>query len=231
VHFKHGKYSRFLPSRLFATYQDAAHDPQLLELRRDIALTDARIVDLLQRVDTGESGAIWRQAQAAMAQFRRAQAQGDVEAMPRALGQVDRLLTQGHADYAAWDEVLALIEQRRKLVESEQKRVTTATEGLTVERAMTMLAQVVGIIERHVSDRGILQRIALDMQALGHHAGNGQGWHVDEACEGRQTAWRAPGATITPAPGLESPRHWRSCILRRRAISPSDQRVRCPDAG
>jgi hypothetical protein len=184
----HGRYSKFLPARLFAAYQDAAHDPQLLELRRDIALTDARIVDLLERVDSGESGAIWRAAQAAMAQFRRAQTQGDVEAMPRALGQVDQRLTQGHADYAAWDEVLALIAQRRKLVESEQKRVTRATEVLTVERAMTMLAQVVGIIERHVSDRGILQRIALDMQALGHHAGNGQGWHVDKACEGRQTA-------------------------------------------
>jgi hypothetical protein len=148
----------------------------------DIALTDARIIDLLQRVDTGEAGSIWRAAQAAMAQFRRAQTQGDVEAMQRALGQVDRLLTQGDADYAAWDEVLALIEQRRKLVESEQKRVTMATEVLTVERAMTMLAQVVGIIERHVSDRGILQSIALDMEALGHHAGNGQGWHPDDAC-------------------------------------------------
>jgi hypothetical protein len=178
----HGRYSKFLPTRLFAAYQDAVTDPKLIELRRDIALTDARIGDLLQRVDTGESGAIWRQAQLAMAGFRLAQAKGDVEGMQRAIGRVEQLVTHGHTDYAAWDEVIALIEQRRKLVESEQKRVTMATEVLTVERAMTMLAQVVGIIERHVSDRGILQRIALDMQALGHHAGNGHGWHPDDAC-------------------------------------------------
>jgi hypothetical protein len=57
--FRHGRYSRFLPSRLAATYQTAAKDPELLSLRRELALVDARLDDLLQRVDTGESGALW----------------------------------------------------------------------------------------------------------------------------------------------------------------------------
>jgi len=178
----HGRYSKFLPSRVFAAYEAAAHDPQLLELRREIALTDARIIDLLQRVDSGESGALWRQAQLAMAGFRLAQAKGDVDGMQRAIGRVEQLVTQGHADYAAWDEVLALIEQRRKLVESEQRRLTLTTTSLSVEQAMTMLAQVTATLQKHITDRGVLQAIALDLQALGHHAGNGHAWHVEGAC-------------------------------------------------
>jgi hypothetical protein len=169
VHFKHGKYSRCLPTRLAAHYEEATHDPELLELRREIALTDARIIDVLRRVDTGESGAIWRQAQAAMARFRREQARGNLDAMPRALAQVQRLITEGAGDYAAWREVGALLEQRRKLCDSETRRLAASHDILTSEQAMTLLSQVVAAIQRHVQDKAVLSAIAQDMQALVHH--------------------------------------------------------------
>ena len=178
--FIHGRYSKFLPSHLAAHYKAAAHDPQLLELRRDIALTDARTIDLLQRVDTGESGAIWRQTQAAMRRFRREQALGNIDTLQQALVQVERLITRGAADHAAWREVGKLIEQRRKLCEGEQKRVTMAHEMLTSEQAMVLLTQIVAIIQRHVPDRAVLAAIAQDVQGLTHHR-NGHALR-DDAC-------------------------------------------------
>src|SRR4051812_32142589 len=57
--FKHGRYSRSLPTRLAAQYEAAQSDPVLMELRDEIALNDARLADLLGRVDTGESGSLW----------------------------------------------------------------------------------------------------------------------------------------------------------------------------
>jgi hypothetical protein len=145
-----------------------------MSLRRDIALTDARIIDLLQRVDTGEAGRIWREAQAAMGRVQRAQARGQVGALEVALGTVQRLITQGAADYAAWHEVGELLEQRRRLCESEQKRVTMAHEVLTAEQALMLMAQVVDVVRKHVPDRQVLRAIALDMQALGYRNGHGQ---------------------------------------------------------
>jgi hypothetical protein len=180
VHFKDGRYSACLPVRLAAHYDEATHDPELLELRRDIALTDARMIDLLQRVDTGESGQLWRQAQAAMARFRRERAKGNIEAMQWALARIEQLITEGVEDYAAWQEVMDLIEQRRKLVESEQRRLTMAHASLTSEQAMTLLAQVVAAIQRHVPDKAVLSAIAQDIQALVPHR---NGHHVlDDAC-------------------------------------------------
>jgi hypothetical protein len=175
VHFKDGRYSKFLPSRLFAAYQHAAHDPELMSLRRDIALTDARIVDLLKRVDTGEAGAIWREAQAAMAKFRLEQAKNHVDGMMLAITQVERLISKGAGDYAVWGEIAELIEQRRKLVESEARRLREAHDSLTAEQAMALLAQVVATIQRHVTDRQVLAAIALEFQALGHRNGHGHG--------------------------------------------------------
>jgi hypothetical protein len=64
-----GQFSKFLPSRMAADFERAVHDPALVTLRKEIATVDARIIDILKRVDTGEAGAIWVQAQDAMATF------------------------------------------------------------------------------------------------------------------------------------------------------------------
>jgi hypothetical protein len=168
VHWKGGRYSRHLPARLAAQYEVAARDPKLTELKSDIALVDARIIDLLQRVDTGEAGIVWRQAQAAMAAFEREQARQNVDGMKLALEQVQRLMTHGAEDYAVWEEISELIEQRRKLCDSESKRLVMLQQMLTVEQAMLLLETVTAIIQRHVPDRQTLQAIAFEIQGLVH---------------------------------------------------------------
>lgn len=165
--FRHGRRSKFLPSRMAADYHACVDDPALTELRQDIATIDARIIDVLKRVDTGEAGVVWRKAQAAMAKFEREQAQGHVEAMEVVLGQVRHLIMRGASDHAAWDEVGNLIDRRRKLVDSEQRRIALASETLSAEQAMILLTVIVGIIQRHVTDREVLRAIASDFQVLG----------------------------------------------------------------
>src|SRR5215813_8022692 len=56
--FKHGRYSKYLPTRMLPSYRKALQD-QSLTIFGEIALLQARIDDLLQRVDTGESGKLW----------------------------------------------------------------------------------------------------------------------------------------------------------------------------
>jgi hypothetical protein len=131
-----------------------------------------------QRVDTGESGALWQAAQAAMVRFDRARGRKDVEGIEVALADVQHLLTQGVADYAMWREIDELIDQRRRLVESEQRRLTLAHEILSQDRAMALMGQVVDILRRHVRDRDVLGAIARDMQAIGHRS-NGHSAAVD----------------------------------------------------
>ena len=45
--YRSGRHSRYLPVRMAAKYQEAEHDPELLSLRDEIALVDARLADLL----------------------------------------------------------------------------------------------------------------------------------------------------------------------------------------
>lgn len=57
--FKDGRYSRYLPRDLAQRFQASLHDPSLLSLREDVSLIDARLEQLLRRVQTTESAASW----------------------------------------------------------------------------------------------------------------------------------------------------------------------------
>jgi len=152
---------------MLADYQAAATDPKLMELRGDIATVDARIIDLLKRVDTGEAGSIWIELQSAWVRLARAQAKADADTYKIAFDDVARLVNKGGEDTAAWTEIFAMIDRRRKLVVSESRRLETMHQMLSIEQAMLLLANVVDIIKRHVPDRQALNRIAIDVQRLG----------------------------------------------------------------
>lgn len=171
---KTGRYSKFLPTRLAADYERAAHDPELLALSHELAVVDVRIKDLLSRVDTGEAGEVWHHARAAWHTFKHAQAEDRPLMQARAAVQLDRLLEQAVGDYTAWHEIIQLIEQRRKLVESEAKRLVAMQEMMTKEQAMLWLGTLVAILKRHITDRETLQKISLDLSALvSHRSGTG----------------------------------------------------------
>lgn len=161
--FKTGKFSRYLPERLLERYQEAQSDATLLELRDEIALVDTRLLDLLQRVDTGESGAIWKKLQQLWKDYR------DEEGSDRAtdlLLEIGRTIAEGAADYAAWDDVGKQVNQRKALTESQRKREVELQQGITAEKAMILIAQLTEIIRRHVTDPATRAAIAADLVQL-----------------------------------------------------------------
>lgn len=164
--FKTGRYSKYLPERMLARYKQAASDPELLAMRSDIALLDARLSDVLGRVDTGEAGALWRAAREMYADARDAMADKDAARLSVALTALGGLLDKGVADWAAWDEVRSLLEQRRKLAESEVKREVLAQQMVKVDQAMVLVSALVDSVKRHVTDRDTLASISADFGRL-----------------------------------------------------------------
>jgi hypothetical protein len=165
-HYKGGRYSKFLPARMAGRYQEARADGELLALREDIALTDARLSDLLSRVDTGESGAIWTALNAARLELIACKQGGDLKGQMAALNLIMELISQGHTDYRAWGEVASVLDQRRRLVESERKRLVEMQQMISSERMMILLGAVVGVIQEHVRDTATLSGITAGIQKL-----------------------------------------------------------------
>lgn len=165
-HYKTGRYSKVLPARLAARYQEARQDTALLELREEISLTDTRLSDLLARVDTGESGALWRSLMDARMDLIAAKRANDTIGQMQAVNAIMDLISQGHTDYRAWTEIGQVLEQRRKLVESERKRLIEAQQVITAEQAIVFVNAVLLSVREHVSDRSVLSAIQNDMTRL-----------------------------------------------------------------
>ena len=103
--WKNGKYSAYLPGYLGESYQTARSDPDLLALRDEIAVIDARLIDLLKKVDSGESGAIWGALQAAHGDLMMAKRKGDNPAAAAALNQIANLIEKGASDIEIWGDI------------------------------------------------------------------------------------------------------------------------------
>ncbi len=156
----HGRYSMRLPAHLLKTYEQARRDPDLLALRDEVSLLDARLVDVLSKVNTGESGATWGAARAAHRAVQEARKTGDAHSFAAALADLGELIERGLSEYAAWGEVFGLIEQRRRLVESERRRLVEMQQMITAEQALMLATRLAMIVKENVTDPVALANIA-----------------------------------------------------------------------
>lgn len=136
---KTGRYSKHLPTRLGERYEAALKDPDLLALRDEIALTDADIGRLLAQVE---------------------------EEPPDDPEQFNKWQTNQASIRRSIHE---LIENRRRLVETERKRLVDMQQMMTAEQAMMLLAAVEAVIRKHVDDRNTLASIGADIARLLDH--------------------------------------------------------------
>lgn len=165
--FKTGRYSKHLPTRLAARYAEALADPELMGLRDEIALTQTRQTELLDRLDSGLSLERWHAAQMAYNDLLVAMGQKDGAGLQRAMVALeDALGLRVTNDTAVWQQLTELGEHRRRLVESEHKRLVAMQQMITTEQAMTLLARLTESVKRHVSDPSILAAIATELRGI-----------------------------------------------------------------
>lgn len=160
---KHGRYSKDLPTRLGERFEAALADTELVQLGREIALVDSRLGELLEQITQDSTGAIFSALQKAWTKFVRASNPADKE---QAFSDIGMLIEQGSGDWLKWQEVYGVLEQRRKLVESEAKRQVQLQQTLTATQAMNLLAAVTDTVRRHVRDADALKAISADIAGL-----------------------------------------------------------------
>jgi hypothetical protein len=164
--FKTGRYSKYLPARLAGRYEESSKDTELLELRAEVSLVDSRLAELLHRLDTNEAGHWWKELKRVHSEYLEAERKAEIPLMRFWLSEWGRVIDSGLSDYALWEEIQGILEQRRRLVESERKRLIEMQQTITAERAMLLIGALTNIIQSHVRDPRVLAAIAADTRKL-----------------------------------------------------------------
>jgi hypothetical protein len=163
---KHGRYSKYLPKGLLERYQEAEHDPDLLSVKSEVSLLQARIGELVQRLYSGESGSLWQELKEAWAGFESAYAAKDVNAIPNWLNQLRNLIQRGHGAEVAWREVAEAIDRKTKVASHEWKRLVDMKQILTAEQATLFAMTILEVITRHTPEKDRRSLMAREIDKL-----------------------------------------------------------------
>jgi len=95
-----------------------------------------------------------------------AKSKDDVIGFGASLREIGDIIKAGDHDYYIWHEIEAALEQRRKLTESERKRLVDMQQMITSERAVLLIARIADIIRTHVQDQRTRAIISTELRTL-----------------------------------------------------------------
>ena len=132
---------------LRVAYERALNDPQLTSVRDELALLEAREAQLLERLPPGGS---FKAASKAFAALQRAIEVHDSAAIASAWQVLKEQIDAGASSDQTWQDLLTVIEERRKLAESEAKRLIGMRAMISVEQAMEFVRRVALVVREHM---------------------------------------------------------------------------------
>lgn len=165
-HIKTGRWSKDLPTRLAERFSESEHDPDLLSVRADIRLIDTLMKDDFDNLETGESAEAWEKIRGGIDKLDDGIAAEQFGKVQQALREMRDVVDKRILHYASVAEIRSKLEQRRKLVETEQKITLAGEQAITVEKAMLFVGAIAGILKTRIHDSTLLAAIQADVSLL-----------------------------------------------------------------
>ncbi len=151
--WKHGEYSKWLPKHMQQTFEETGNDPELLSNRNQIRLTDTFIIDNIKNLKTGENEEVWNEFLKILTEMKAAYLESDSPGMAIGFQLVFDLIDDRIAHYQTQREIMTKVEQRRKLIETEQKLELQGNRAVSVEQLFWLMGAVLSIIETVVTSQ------------------------------------------------------------------------------
>ena len=164
--FKHGRYSKALPKGLAERFEASMADPQLLELRSELSLVDARIEELLGRVQAEETIGRWSDATTVYQRMRVAYQSRRPTDAATALAELGDILERGFTDVELWKQLGESLDRRARFVVAESHRMEKLHQMISVERVWALILALIQSVQKHVGDRSALVLIQRDFRKL-----------------------------------------------------------------
>lgn len=160
-----GRHSQHLPKRFLESYEQYLNDTDYMVMRSEIALLDARMGEILEKLDDAVSDNAWMYVRRALSILKTKDTLASNEVMD-VTGYLEDALEMTATEKEIWNEVTDLIEARRKVADTERRRITEAQKYLTYDEAYAMTALFVNAVTDLVEDENIRTQILERMKVV-----------------------------------------------------------------
>lgn len=177
---KGSKYFDYLPPNVRGRAEAAFNDPELLSIRSDVAVFEARKMELANRLYSGEHAGLWKTLRALWTSFedlgrqtREALDAGDQDKASELrqesaelIANIGKTIKQGSKAESAWRDLMDVTHETSKLKGEEMRHLQMAQQVLTAEESMRLVAALSGVILRKVTDKTVLGEIAGEFEKI-----------------------------------------------------------------
>jgi len=158
------RHSKHLPQHLLESYEEYLTDPDTLVMSQELALLDARMAELLERLETADVAVAWTN-------IRRAHRILDNEEVTaddyeKALEMLGSAIDAKGSDVEIWSQVVDLVERRRKVADTERRRIMDSQHVMTVQEANMFVAFLMDTVMRHVPDMQVRRAISDELKKV-----------------------------------------------------------------
>lgn len=150
--YKHGRYSKYLPEAMGIMIDDMANDPNRLDQTAQMGILDAMLVETLKDFSAGGGGRIWDELMKLKQDYDRAGYRKDVQTQVGIIRELWGLVEASYAKWLASKEAREIIDDRRKLTESERKRMIEEKQMIPLDQVAMALTQIGRALLIHVTD-------------------------------------------------------------------------------
>lgn len=172
----HGRGSKLLeaiPHKMRDGFIASMRDPEIISVRSELGLVDARIMDLVRDLATAQYTNEWKKDLEEQLNRLRVELNSDeieTDAALEAINNAEAALSQQDSDAQAWSGILATIETRRKLVDTERRLLEAHQASVDVNQMQAILLHILTAVRENVlpleGGRAAADGIALEVRKL-----------------------------------------------------------------
>lgn len=142
THGNRTRIRRYMPERLAEIYDNYTDDIELNDLDPNIKLIDARIDELLGRLESGDYGNNYKKINDEFDKLDTAIKEGDDVGIFIQMNALRKLIKDGSKDYQVWSEIVDLNMKRSQLLERKHKILLSSENAITVNEFTAFLSVV-----------------------------------------------------------------------------------------
>jgi hypothetical protein len=177
--FKHGRYSKALPQGLRKSFEEYLASPDPLSLLENVAVADARVVELLSRLEHAD----WPKLKASWEATSKAIKGGDLAGAMAGMAELDALFQTMATNDDVWEQIQQVQEHKGKLAAREWKRRVDMRQVVTLEQLLLLMSAITNVIIEGVTLREDRLRVLRGIERLlGLARQADPGWPVSVGC-------------------------------------------------
>jgi hypothetical protein len=139
-------YSRDLPTKYADRMRNADEDTDLVSLKAELSLLDARMGELLGKTGSGEGPTAWKVVELTVHKLQHALDTKNGADAATAMDKLRDAMQNARSEAEAWGELYGVIELRRKTADAERRREADLQANLNYKQAQTLIGAIIGAV-------------------------------------------------------------------------------------